>query len=208
MPKDMNQIVLLMLFVAPGYLSYTLKQRWLSHREKQQFGMLLNSLIYSLIIWMPFVLYNADKGSNLRSIINNCGYKLLWIIPLIVIWAAIISAIEKSGLVFRLSNLLKLSTKAADIPPLEHALTKYQTFVSIEVQTKDGFIYKGFNKKKGDVKLGTYPYNGDVLMKAHYIKTSDGKEKNIKESELTKQGYTMRTYIPKENISSLRFYAK
>ena len=74
----------------------------------------------------------------------------------------------------------------------------------IEVVTKDGSIYRGRRK----IKIGSYPYTGDVSFVCYYYKDKNGKEHKINKDKLEMDGYFAITYIPKESIALMKFSIK
>jgi len=113
MPDNITQIELILLLIAPGYMSYSLKEMWVSYREKSQFEKLLNSLVYTLIIWSPFWIFLDNPNIENLSLIH-----WLILICLIFILAWIMAKVEQKKYLFLLGDKLRVSIKKGQNIPL------------------------------------------------------------------------------------------
>jgi hypothetical protein len=217
MIDSFKQIMIILIMIAPGYFCYSIKDMWGSYREKTQFEKLLNSLMYSTLLWLPFFIYVVGVGiSSDITIIYMVKTSLIvfvLMIALIIILAWSISRIEQKKYIYIWGRKLKTSVKLDQgVPLMEYIFNDPKKQMSqIHIYTNDGCIYKGFNKDEKDREIltGAHPYSGDISFVCEWSKNSKGEKFNYDESELIDdQGHVLRTYIPKERIRKIRYSVK
>jgi len=201
---NIQQIGLILLLIVPGYICYSLKEMWVSHREKGQFEKFLNSLVYSIIIWIVF--YVKYENTPRYYLMEGKIPDLLWcpaifILVTIIVIALSIKTIEQRKYLFSLG---KTNKSNRNVPLLEDFISTCKKISFIEVETNDGCVYRGISRKKGDIILSSHPYSGDVLFVCNYFKDSDGNETKFDLSQLYNDKNTFSTYIPKESIKTIR----
>jgi hypothetical protein len=193
------QIGLIILLIAPGYVSCSVKEMWLSSKEKSQLERLLNSLINSILIWSIFWVfvrrtprYYLMEGA-LPDLIGLPGMFLIFC-TLIVSWLMV--KIEK-----------KLSIEKKQNIPLFDNIFKNtnKSIASIEIRTKDGYTYYGQNIKNRQIITGTNSYSGDISFVCEFVMNKEGEKTKYTDDELEREGFILRTYIPKENIKLIRY---
>jgi hypothetical protein len=210
-PKTIEGIALTITLIIPGYLSYSLKEMWISCREKTQFEKLLNSLVYSSFIWVVIFTF-FDKFPKEYFQENSYGNFIGWIATLFISVfsvSLIMAYLEKNKYLYKIGKGLKITTKIGqNVPLLEDILCGITTLGSIEVITQDGSIYRGLNKKGQKILLGSHPHSGDVSFVCNYYKDSRGNITEYEDKNLAVNGFVMRTHISKDNIKSMRFTIK
>jgi hypothetical protein len=206
-----NALAILIL-IAPGYVCYSIKEMWVSYREKTQFEKVLNSLIYSSILWSPFwILWVMLRPGKLTKIyllaISLIG--LVVMSCLVIVLAFIMAEAEQKGRVFVFGKKLDVSLKEGhNLPLFEHIFTnKTKEIADIYVYTNDGLIYRGrnFKDKNRGILVGSHPYSGDISFVCDQIKKPNEEKPQKREAKQDKEGFVIRTYIPKEKINKILY---
>lgn len=219
MPGGIAQIGLIILLIIPGYASYTMKEMWSIHRDKTQFEKLLNSLIYSSLLWSVFWLFFEKTPRyylNEGSIPELIGWKGIVLILEICVFAYVMTIVDKNRWFFRFGKKRKISNK------LEHNYSLFdyifndtnKHIASVEIKTLDGCTYYGRNLTEYPLITSTSPYSGDISFICESSINKDGesieysREELITESENQNQKaekFILKTYIPKRNIKFIRY---
>jgi hypothetical protein len=207
--KNADQIMLVLILLVPGYISYSIKEMWSTYRTKNQFEKMINSLVCSLLIWL-FGYFFVTKliGSYLAEYHN-----ILLIVQIsstiisIFLLAYILTSLEREGFVFWLGKKLNISVKMShNISVLEDIIGKSKHIGEIKIVTTDGSIYKAKNRKNGGkIIWGSLPHPGDISFICHYYKDKDGQAIKYDEADLIKDKYYVRTFIPKHSIKTIKF---
>jgi hypothetical protein len=106
-----NSLATLVL-IAPGYICYSITEMWVHYREKSQFEKVLNSLVFSGVLWFPiWVLWGLlAKYKNITAggmtIILTIGMVIL-----VFLLAWIMARIEHNGWLFKIEEFVRVSTK-------------------------------------------------------------------------------------------------
>lgn len=214
MVDSIAQVGLILLLVVPGYISYSLKETWVSFREKAQFDKLLSSLIYSVFVWALFSLvFKKTPLFYLGNLQQLIGLKHICVLVLSVLFVGWLSAfIENKGWLFKIGKLASISVKTNQGAPLLEDIFNDTTkeLAEIHVYTEDGAVHRGINRigKNMNILIGAHPYSGDVSFVCDWAKKAEeeaGKDKNPQYDE---KGFILRTYIPKERISKIVYKIK
>ena len=212
---SINQAMLILIMIMPGYLCCSIKEMWTSHREKTNFEKLWNSLIYSVFLWLPFwiyLLHDLPEKIDTISIIFKLFFPVLILMPiLILIIAKLVSWCEQKEYLFKIGKRLNFSVKISHgIPLLELLVNRPNPISSIEVETNDGCVYRGNRKKDNNWEIiwGSHPHSGDVSFVCHYFKDRNGNEHKYLDDKLEVDGYSKRIYIPKESIKTIKYLMK
>jgi len=215
MLESINQAMITFILIIPGYICYTLKEMWFSYREKTNFEKLLNSLVCSVFLWIPFWIYSLfdlpEKADTVSIFVKFAIPVLIGMPFLIIITACSMAHLEQKGWIFKIGEKLDISVKRSQgVPLLEYLINRPNDLSSVEVETMDGCVYRG-NRKRDDnweIIWGSHPYSGDISFICHYFKDKEGNEHKYTDDKLQKQGYLKRTYIPKSSIKTINYMMK
>ena len=207
--KTLEEVLWTILLIVPGYISYSLKEMWVSYREKSHFEKLLISLIYSSFIWL-IILTVFDKFPKEYFVDSEYWTLLGWILSLSGSMFAISllsTFIEQSKIIYKIGTKMKLSVKEDQNLPLFDNIFNdtHKPIASVEIRTLDGYTYYGRNRENKRIVTGTNPYTGDISFVCELAIDKDGKETPYEDSKLETGKLILRTYIPKENIKLIRY---
>jgi len=205
-----DNILLTCMLIAPGYFSILIIEMLTSYKEKPLFDKLLDSLIYSLVIWLTFGVFTRKLPTYYLTKVgfeDFVGFKIILFLAIVYVYGLLMIKNKNKKWLFNYAEKKEWSIKTShNVPLFEDIFNDTNKPIgSVEVRTLDGYTYYGRNRENKRIVTGTHPYAGDISFVCELASDKDGNKTPYKDDELETGKLILRTYIPKENIKFIRY---